>query len=127
VANKSQPTQGATNAPSIGPSEAASATATATPVISPSVSPTRTLQGGADNKNLPSMATNPAAAQACLENYLNMSGVVPLAIDIGTWHGQPAAVIVLPAADPTTALVYIIDPDCDVPSDPLIYFATIDR
>ena len=31
-------------------------------------------------------------------------GVQPLAIDIGTWQGEPAAVIVLPAADPTTRL-----------------------
>jgi len=82
---------------------------------------------GTHAKDLPSMATNPAAAQACLENYLNMSGVVPLAIDIGTWQGQPAAVIVLPGPDSATALVYIIDPDCDIPSDPLIYFATINR
>jgi hypothetical protein len=108
------------------PSQLASATASATAVVSPSVSPSRSVSQGHNEKNLPSMAY-PTGAQACLENYLNQSGVVPLAIDIGTWEGQPAAVIVLPGPDPTTAQVWVIDPDCGGPTDPLIYFATIDR
>jgi hypothetical protein len=73
------------------------------------------------------MATDPAAAQACLEGYLKVPGVQPLAIDIGTWRGEPAAVIVLPAADPSSAEVWVIDPDCAGPDDPLFYFATVAR
>lgn len=76
------------------------------------------------------LATSPAAAQACLEGYLDASGVAPLAIDIGTWDGRPAAIIVLPdEADPTLAVVWVIDPQCDNTGaeDPLIYFATISR
>jgi hypothetical protein len=76
------------------------------------------------------LATDPAAAQACLEGYLDASGVAPLAIDIGTWEGSPAAIIVLPdQTDPTLAVVWVIDPACDDTGteDPLIYFATIAR
>lgn len=76
------------------------------------------------------LATSPAAAQACLEGYLDASGVAPLAIDIGTWDGSPAAIIVLPdGADPTLAVVWVIDPECDDTGaeDPLIYYATISR
>jgi hypothetical protein len=73
------------------------------------------------------MATDPAAAQACLEGYLDLPGVEPLAIDIGRWQGQPAAIIVLPGPEPTLADVWVIDPDCSGPEDPLFYFATVAR
>ena len=71
------------------------------------------------------LATDPAAAQACLEGYLGVTGVEPLAIDIGRWQGEPAAVIVLPAAEPNLAEVWVIDPDCSGPQDSLFYFATV--
>jgi hypothetical protein len=71
------------------------------------------------------LATDPAAAQACLEGYLGVSGVEPLALDIGRWQGEPAAVIVLPAAEPNLAEVWVIDPDCSGPQDSLLYFATV--
>jgi hypothetical protein len=75
------------------------------------------------------MATSPAAAQACLANYLNVTDVAPLAVDIGLWQGKPAAVIVLPLDDPTLVQVYVIDPTCDTSSvqDPLYYYATVSR
>jgi hypothetical protein len=75
------------------------------------------------------MATDPAAAQACLEGYLGVSDVAPLAIDIGVWQGRPAAVIVLPLDDPTLAEVWVINPKCTTSAekDPLYYFATISR
>ena len=61
------------------------------------------------------MATDPAAAQACLEGYLDVAGVQPLAIDIGVWEGEPAAVIVLPERRPEPGEVWVIDPDCTGP------------
>ncbi|HVQ17492.1 MAG TPA: hypothetical protein VMT27_00490 [Actinomycetes bacterium] len=75
------------------------------------------------------MATDPAAAQACLETYLDVPGVAPLAIDIGTWQGKPAAVIVLPLDDPTLAEVWVINPNCSTSdaTNPLYYYATISR
>ncbi len=77
--------------------------------------------------SIAAMATDPAAAQACLEGYLNVAGVQPLAIDIGVWEGEPAAVIVLPDTDPDLVEVWVIDPDCTGPDDPLYYFATVAR
>lgn len=74
------------------------------------------------------MATDPAAAQACLENYLDAGDTAPLAIDIGLWQGKPAAVIVLPL-DPTQAQVWVINPTCETEAgqDPTYYFATVSR
>ncbi|MCZ3385505.1 MAG: hypothetical protein LH630_00695, partial [Actinomycetia bacterium] len=74
------------------------------------------------------LATDPAAAQACLEGYIpDVVGVPPLAIDIGKWEGEPAAIIVMPNPDPTLVDVWVIDPDCSIPDEPLIYFATVAR
>lgn len=73
------------------------------------------------------MATDPAAAQACLEGYLDVSGVEPLAIDIGLWEGEPAAIIVLPGSEPNLAEVWVIDPDCSGPGDPLYFWTTVAR
>ncbi len=99
---------------------------------SPSSTPTSSTipteqQTPGGKTSVAAMATDPAAAQACLEEYLKVPGVQPLAIDIGTWLGEPAAVIVLPAADPSSAEVWVIDPDCTGPDDPLFYFATVTR
>jgi negative regulator of sigma E activity len=100
--------------------------------VSPTVSPTSSsttqpepTPSGA--RSVAAMVTDPAAAQACLEGYLKVPGVQPLAIDIGTWQGEPAAVIVLPADDPSSAEVWVIDPDCDGPDTTLYYFATVPR
>lgn len=99
---------------------------------SPSVSPTSSTMPKDDKESDPSlraaaMATDPAAAQACLEEYLEVPGIQPLAIDIGTWRGVPVAVIVLPAADPSTADVFVIDPNCRGPGTRLYHFATVSR
>ncbi len=92
----------------------------------PSGDPTDGLTRDGDSAVAP-MATDPAAAQACLEGYLDLGGVEPLAIDIGRWQGEPAAIIVLPGPEPTLADVWVIDPDCSGPGDPLLYFATVAR
>ena len=98
----------------------------ATPSPSASGDPTEGMTRGGDRAVAP-MATDPAAAQACLEGYLDRGGVEPLAIDIGRWQGEPAAIIVLPGPEPTLADVWVIDPDCSGPEDPLLYFATVAR
>jgi hypothetical protein len=78
------------------------------------------------------VATDPAAAQACLEQYLEAGGVQPLAIDIGTFYDEatkeprPAAVIVLPhGSDPNKVQVWVVDPDCSGPDAALLYFASV--
>lgn len=80
-----------------------------------------------DDNAVTGRVSNPAAAQACLEGYLDASGVEPLAIDIGKWQGQPAAIIVLPNSEPSLVDVWVIDPDCSIPPEPLIFFATVAR
>ncbi len=103
--------------PSSSPSPTASATS----------KPTSESPSPSANRSVAAMATDPAAAQACLVGYLDAPDVQPLAIDIGTWRGEPAAIIVLPNDDPALADVFVIDPDCAGPGDPLFYFATVSR
>lgn len=101
---------------------------TAAPSGTPSPTPSGTPVDSATPDVVLKLTAGPAAAQACLESYLDAPGIMPLAIDIGTWDGRPAAVIVLPdEGDPTAANVYVIDPDCAGPEDPLLYFAVISR
>ncbi len=98
---------------------------TASPTTSGELaSPEPTMNG---DSGVAPLATDPAAAQACLEGYLGVPGVRPLAIDIGKWEGEPAAIIVLPAADPNRAEVWVIDPDCSGLEDPLFYWTTVAR
>ena len=53
------------------------------------------------------------AARLCLQDHLYAPDLEPLAIDIGLWKGQRAAVVVLPVATDVTKLeVWIIDPSC---------------
>ena len=87
--------------------------ATASP--SPARPATRPKCSPVDDPSVAPMATDPAAAQACLEGYLGVAGVFPLAIDIGRWEGEPAAIIVLPGTEPDLADVWVIDPDCSGP------------
>ncbi|MFL6181204.1 MAG: hypothetical protein ACJ73J_02750 [Actinomycetes bacterium] len=117
----------ATSSPSASPSGDAPATPTPTgqtPASSQLSSSARELLRTAGP-----MATSPAAAQACLASYLDVTGVAPLAVDIGLWQGKPAAVIVLPLEDPTLAQVWVIDPACNTASgqDPLYYYAPVRR
>jgi hypothetical protein len=101
---------------------------TATPSDAPPATPSGTPLDSASANVLLKLTAGPAAAQACLESYLDAPGIMPLAIDIGTWDGKPAAVIVLPNEfDPTAADVFVIDPDCTGPEDPLFFFTTISR
>jgi len=53
------------------------------------------------------------AARVCLQNYLYAPDLEPLAIDIGLWKGQRAAIVVLPVVGDASQLeVWVIDPSC---------------
>ena len=107
-----------TPAPSVDATVATPSPSTSGEVASPPPTP-------GNDRGVPPLATDPAAAQACLEGYLYAPGVQPLAIDIGRWGGEPAAIIVLPGSESNLADVFVIDPDCSGPGDPLLYFATV--
>jgi len=100
---------------------------------SPEITPTSGVYGTANGDQLGAaalarapMATDPAAAQACLEQYLGAPDVTPLAIDIGRFQGQLAAIIVLPSqTSPDKAEVWIVDPGCAGPDSVVLYFANI--
>lgn len=66
------------------------------------------------------LAGGPALAE-CV-GVLNDDPVTPLAVDLATWAGDPATVIVLPTPDdPTTVDVYVVEPSC--PPGEFLFFA----
>ncbi len=88
---------GATPSPSVGTLSGA-----------PSIPPEAAAAGPA------SRLADPAALQACVVTLADGGPVVqPLAVDLATYEGKPAAVLVFPAADDRAALdVYVVAPDC---------------
>ncbi|MGH8892062.1 MAG: hypothetical protein ACRDWY_01945 [Actinomycetes bacterium] len=59
---------------------------------------------------------------------LNDGPVTPVAVDIATWQGQPAAVIVLPTPDdPATLDTWVVEPDCSQADAKVLYFARVAR
>jgi hypothetical protein len=70
---------------------------------------------------------DPAGLAACLAE-LDAADQVPLAVDLGTWQGQPAAVIVLPdPADADRVQAWVVSPECGVDGDHLLHFQALPR
>jgi hypothetical protein len=70
---------------------------------------------------------DPAVLRTCLVDYLGLTDTAPLAVDVGTFNGAPAAVVVIPdASDPAQAWVYVVDPNCSGPDATLLYWAVVD-
>lgn len=58
------------------------------------------------------LADQPSALDTCV-HQLTGRDVTPLSVDIGTWQGEPATVIVVPTQDdPKTLDVYAVRPSC---------------
>jgi hypothetical protein len=56
--------------------------------------------------------TSRSTLAACIQSLVK-TDVVPIVVDLATYGGEPAAVIVLPApADSTNANVYVVGPNC---------------
>ncbi len=56
--------------------------------------------------------TNQSTLTACIQSLVK-SNVVPIVVDLATYGGEPAAIIVLPdPADSTSANVYVVGPNC---------------
>jgi hypothetical protein len=69
--------------------------------------------GRAPNSDL-SLAqfTSKSTIAACIQSLVK-SDVVPIVVDLATYGGNPAAIIVLPdPADSASANVYVVGPDC---------------
>jgi hypothetical protein len=102
------------------------ASAPVVPAASPTAVGTGTSNGAAtsgDGTQASAASAGPLDARAqrltagnlgtCLVALTGRPGVVPLAVDHGTWEGAPADVLVLPTEDdPSTLDVYVIAPGC---------------
>ena len=72
------------------------------------------------------LAAGPALAE-CVAALAD-GPVTPLAVDLATWEGDPAAVILLPTPDDAGTLdVWVVDPDCATADAKVRYFARLAR
>jgi hypothetical protein len=54
--------------------------------------------------------------------------VTPLAVDLASWQGNPAAVVVLPTPDdPATVDAWVVGPDCSRVDAKVLHFARVAR
>lgn len=65
------------------------------------------------------IATTPTLLAACVAQLNQGSGSTPLAVDVGTWLGKQALVVVLPSPDKTShaLAVYVVGPSCGQVAD----------
>ena len=65
-------------------------------------------------------------ALATCVGRLALGPATPLSVDIASWEGSPAAVIVLPSPDaPAEADIYVVAPDC--PEGSFLFYAHVQR
>jgi hypothetical protein len=112
VANQSE----ITSSPSPDPAD--SPGTTPEPVVTATVSGAPMVFGAA--------VVDPVALRACVVDYLGVPDAAPLAADVGTYNGQPAAILVMPTeGKPDQADVYVVDPDCSGPDATTIYWLRV--
>jgi hypothetical protein len=81
------------------------------PTAASSAPESTTADGFTDART--SLLLSADAARICLQNYLYAPDLEPLAIDIGVWKSQQAAIVVLPVVGDASQLeVWVIDPSC---------------
>lgn len=72
------------------------------------------------------LAAGPALAE-CVAALAD-GPVTPLAVDLATWEGDPAAVILLPTPDDPRSLdLWVVAPDCATADAKVLYFARLAR
>jgi hypothetical protein len=65
--------------------------------------------------------------QACVENLAQRKGVKPVAVDMGYYLSEPAAMVVLVSeADPAKVDVYIVGTGCNLIDADVLYFTRVD-
>jgi hypothetical protein len=106
--------------------------------ISPDVSPTVTVSsvgtpgtmsasGGTSAPSGPLLVVDRAAELACLSSVL-LPGTVPLLVDVATYEGKPAVVIVVPADnDPSRMDIWVMARHCTASQSHLLYWTRTDR
>jgi hypothetical protein len=68
-----------------------------------------------------------AQRQACVENLAQRQGVKPVAVDMGYYLSEPAAMVVLVSeADPAKVDVYIVGTGCNLIDADVLYFTRVD-
>jgi hypothetical protein len=93
----------------------------ASPASPPSDS--RSANSGSQLAQLTSQATLTACIQSLVKN-----DVVPIVVDIATYGGKPAAIIVLPdPADSSSAIAYVVGLGCGAGESPPIATTTVRR
>lgn len=92
------------------------------PEVDPSTAPT--TSGATDPQARQLLSTGTLAA--CLEQLTGGPGAMPVAIDQGTYEGQPADIVVLPSPDDAARLeVWVIGPGCTRENVQMYEFRTI--
>jgi hypothetical protein len=97
-----------------------------------------TLPGGTSLRGSDDAAEAPAAGRAtrllagpalgdCVTG-LNGAPVTPLGVDVASWQGDPATVIVLPSpGEPAEVEVWVVAPDCSQADAKVLFFAHATR
>jgi hypothetical protein len=95
--------------------------------VSPTPEPYVTATVSSSPTTFRAAIVDPAVLRTCLVDYLGLTDTAPLAVDVGTFNGTPAAVVVIPdTSDPAQAWVYVVDPNCSGPDATLLYWAVVD-
>lgn len=69
--------------------------------------------------------TEPAVLARCLQALGEEQ--TPLAVDVGTWQGEPAAVVVVPGGSASTVQVWVVGERCGQDGDDLRHFQLVQR
>jgi hypothetical protein len=90
---------------------------------SPAPSDSRSANSGGQFARLTSQGT----LTACIQGLVK-TDVVPIVVDLATYGGKPAAIIVLPdPADSSSAIAYVVGPGCGVGESTPIATTTVRR
>ena len=73
----------------------------------------RVTTGTYSNQALRALAPSGALLSACIDQFAGKPGVQAIAVDVGTFNGQPALVLVFPSVDDPASLdVFVVPASC---------------
>lgn len=71
--------------------------------------------------------SGPAALQACLDELAGHSGAAAITVDLARYRGRPAAIVVLPDADPAKVDAWIVGGGCRRGQPDLVRYQVVRR